>query len=94
MVESGNPPLEIELSSDTGRIAGTVKGPHSGLVLVERIGTPRFFAAFRALLTEDGGFLTDELAPGLYEVRCGGATGRAEVKTGETTRLDLQVPER
>jgi hypothetical protein len=33
--------------------------------LVERIGTPRFFAAFRALHTEDGGFLTDELAPGL-----------------------------
>ena len=65
VMESGNPPLEIELSSDTGRIAGTVKGPHSGLVLVEKIGTPRFFAAFRALLTEDGGFLTDELAPGL-----------------------------
>jgi hypothetical protein len=94
VLESGNPPLEIELSGDTGRIAGTVKGAPGGVVLVERIGTPRFFPAFRAMLTEDGAYLTDELAPGLYEVRCGGTTGRAEVKTGETTRLDLQAPER
>jgi hypothetical protein len=95
VMESGNPSLEIELSSDTGRIAGTAKDAHGGTVKVERIGAPRFYAAFPgALLKEDGTFLTDELAPGSYGVEFGGTRVQVEVKSGETTMVDLQPPVR
>jgi hypothetical protein len=68
-----------------------VKAAQGGVVRVERIGAPRVYSAFPgARLKEDGTFMTDELAPGSYEVKFGATKVQAEVKSGETTLVDLQ----
>jgi hypothetical protein len=99
VTESGNPPLEIVLSSasDTGRIAGTVSGS-------TRLGTIRrrteagitspIYAPPMFTIKEDGTFAIEDLAPGQYDIGLIGRTGsyvRDDVKSGETTVVPLEL---
>lgn len=94
VVESGNPLLEIELSGETGRIAGRVVSGHTNTILVLLVGAP--LARFNlqdVTLRPDGTFVSGELMPGLYDVRAiPGAPGkpvRVEVKSGETATVEV-----
>jgi hypothetical protein len=92
VAEGGNPLLEIEMSTDTGRIAGRLKGARQGTVLVERVGAlqrPGGLPGVR--INPDGSFLVENLAPGTYEVRrAAGNPVRVEVKAGETATVELE----
>jgi hypothetical protein len=92
VAEGGNPVLEIELSADTGRIAGRVTGATSGtVVLVERATAfRRYMDVPSARVNPDGIFVTGELAPGQYDIHtAGGKPVRVEVKAGETVQIEL-----
>jgi hypothetical protein len=102
ITESGNPPLEIRLTRESGRIAGTVVDENgiprkNTVVLVSRSGS----AAFRSSgsTREDGTVTIDGLAPGTYRLLVleRGSTAMrtptvVEVKTGETTIVRLTAP--
>jgi hypothetical protein len=92
VTESGNPPLEIELSGDTGRIAGTVVGLNTGFVVVQRVGAPRSVFSMGTRVQEDRSFLTEDLAPGMYDVSISPVSPkvRVEVKSGETAYVRLE----
>jgi hypothetical protein len=101
VTESGNPVLEVELSTESGRIAGTVTGAVAGrdLVLLRRAGAEGgSFLPASSSVKPDGTFLIDDLAPGQYEVgvlnpssmHVPGLT-RVEVKAGETAVVKLDV---
>jgi hypothetical protein len=96
IMESGNPMLEIELSTDTGRIAGRVKSVPQGtaMVMVERVGAVKRYIGFPGgRVNPDGSFLVEDLAPGTYEVRrliAKPAPVRVEVKAGETTTVEVE----
>jgi len=100
VTESGNPVLEVELSADTGRIAGTV-AVESGrlpLVFMRRIGAEGGPLSGRSInVKPDGNFLIEDLAPGKYEVLAMGRSATrlppakpVEVKAGETAVVDLR----
>ncbi len=74
VTESGNPPLEISLTRESGRIAGTVVDENglprrNTVVLVARngIGAALTFRTFGST-REDGTVTIDGLAPGAYRV--------------------------
>jgi 5-hydroxyisourate hydrolase-like protein (transthyretin family) len=102
IAESGNPPLEIRLSPDSGRIAGTVVDENglprkNAMVLVTRA---TFGASINTGATrDDGSLLIEGLAPGSYRVMVldrGRGPSRqpdtVEVKVGETTIVRLIAP--
>lgn len=105
VTESGNPPLEIRLTRDAGRIAGTVVDENglprkNAVVLISRngIGTALTFQS-SGWTREDGSVMMDGLAPGSYRlvvVNQGRSVTRipviVEVKTGETTVVRLVAP--
>jgi hypothetical protein len=98
VTESGNPPVEVELSSDTGRIAGVVSGRHQGSILVRRVGpTTGGQLSTPIAVQDDGTFLVDALAPGRYDILFLGVVdgnvpiAHAEVKSGETAVVRLDV---
>ncbi len=94
VVESGNPMLEIELSTDTGRIAGRLKAVprETVMVMVERAGAVKRYIGFPGgRVNPDGSFLIEDLAPGTYEVRrLVGKPVLVEVKAGETTAVEVE----
>ena len=91
VAESGNPTLEIELSNETGRIAGDVRGPYRGPIVAQRVGAPRCGPpAFTE--ARNGAFSIEDLAPGRYEVTLGPlAKAEVEVKRGDTAVVHLEV---
>jgi hypothetical protein len=90
IAESGNPVLEIELSTDTGRIAGEVAGG-AKMVFITRAGTMRLAMGRPILVSPDGSFVTEELAAGFYELRAGAAkVVKVEVKAGETANVEIR----
>ena len=106
ITESGNPPLEVSLTRESGRIAGTVVDENglprkNAVVLVARngIGAALTFRTFGST-REDGTITIDGLAPGTYRVLVmerGSTTSvrtptLVEVKTGETTIVRLIAP--
>jgi hypothetical protein len=97
VTESGNPPFEIELSSDTGRIAGTVSRPTRDGIVVRRTGTDlpiRMQLSSRTQVKDDGTFTIEDLAPGRYDVFLMNRIGpiaHADVKSGETTVVHLEA---
>jgi hypothetical protein len=97
VTESGNPPFEIELSSDTGLIAGTVPGPAQFGILVQRTGagiSVQMSTMMQFKIREDGTFLVEDLAPGRYDVMVVGgsvSSAQADVKSGETTVVRLKA---
>jgi hypothetical protein len=96
VVESGNPLLELELSTESGRIAVKVAEGRLTLVTVGLVGASRWSYNSPFLKPgPEGTLLTDELAPGLYEVKTlGGKPVQVEVKAGETTAVELGAPVR
>jgi hypothetical protein len=94
VVESGNPLLELELSTASGRIAGKITGGGVSVLMVERMGAVRWYVSSSPFLrtNPDGTFITDELAPGTYAVQGAGKPVRVEVKAGETTTVQLDSP--
>jgi hypothetical protein len=93
VVESGNPLLEIEISAETGIIAGRVKRAGQFSVLVERVGVAvRRYTAFPGgQVKPDGSFVVEGLAPGMYDVHTfTGKAVRVEVKAGETVTVEVE----
>jgi hypothetical protein len=92
VVESGNPLLQIEISAETGIIAGRVRSPGQVSVLVERVGTARRYSVFPGgQLKPDGSFVVEGLAPGMYDVHTfTGKAVRVEVKAGETVTVEVE----
>ena len=91
VAESGNPPLEIELSTDTGRIVGRLTKTRQAVVMVERVAVVKRYLTLRPLLQEDGTFAVEDLAPGIYEVHTpNGKPVRVEVKAGETAAVEVE----
>jgi hypothetical protein len=92
VVESGNPMLEIEISAETGIIAGRVTRAGQTAVMVERVGAVRRFTVFPGgMVKPDGSFLVDGLAPGIYDVHTfTGKAVRVEVKAGETVTVEVE----
>ncbi|HJZ95583.1 MAG TPA: hypothetical protein VKE70_03705, partial [Candidatus Solibacter sp.] len=90
VAESGNPVLEIGLSTDTGKIAGKVVGA-AKMVVITRPGAMRRSMGPPIMVNSDGSFISGELPPGLYELRAlaGGVT-KVEVKSGETTNVEIR----
>jgi hypothetical protein len=93
VTESGNPLLDIEISADTGRIAGRVVGGQPRMISVRQAEVPlRVSMASVMMIKPDGTFVTDELAPGLYDVQpLSGEAVRVEVKAGETATVELDA---
>jgi hypothetical protein len=91
VVESGNPVLEVEISADTGRIAGRIAGAQVGFVsIMKLVGARRITVGPSTMVKPDGSFLTGELAPGVYTVvSLGGKPVRVEVRAGETVHVEL-----
>ena len=91
VAESGNPPLEIDLSTDTGRIVGRLTKTRQAVVMVERVAVVKRYLTLRPLLQEDGTFAVEDLAPGIYEVHTpNGKPVRVEVKAGETATVEVE----
>ena len=104
VTESGNPPLEIGLSTEYGRIYGTVVdeggAPAKGVVLmITRSTAMNILSMQPAVRTrDDGTFLVDGLGPGEYRLIVAN-DGRApgirnssvvvEVKAGETATVRI-----
>jgi hypothetical protein len=93
VAESGNPLLDIEISADTGRIAGRIVGGLPQMISVRQAEVPLRLSMGAVMMTKpDGAFVTDELAPGLYDVQpLAGKTVRVQVKAGETTTVELDA---
>ena len=107
VTESGNPPLEILLSPEAGRVAGTVADGNGlprkdALILVFRATATSVFGRAPATgsTKDDGTFAIDGLAPGSYRLLVVDE-GRApalrdsvlvEVKAGETAVVRLTAP--
>ena len=74
VAESGNPPLEVTLSDEVGRLAGSVTNGSTAvpgaLVVARRIGGPPNLNqyALPVISTADGSYLISALIPGNYEV--------------------------
>ena len=107
VTESGNPPFEIRLTTESGRIMATVADqngvPRKGvLVLIMRNGTGPFMPIrLTGRTKDDGSFLMDGLTPGSYRLSVVNIEGRfvsytdtvkAEVKLGETAVVRITVP--
>ena len=106
VTESGNPPLEIQLSPDAGRVVGTVVDEDGmprkrTLILVFRATAKSVFGRAPATgwTKDDGSFVIDGLAPGSYRLlvvndgRAPALHGRdvvVEVKAGETAVVRLR----
>jgi hypothetical protein len=91
VAESGNPVLELELSADSGRIAVNLSGAENGTLRVERAGATRYYynSPF-ARPDPNGSYVTDDLAPGVYDVSLFPYRSiQVEVKAGETTHVEL-----
>jgi 5-hydroxyisourate hydrolase-like protein (transthyretin family) len=90
VAESGNPPLAIELSTDTGRIAGRVKNIRQTIVMLERVGeVNRYISAVP--MKPDGSFAMENLAPGIYDLHTPDRKAvRVEVKAGETATVEVE----
>jgi hypothetical protein len=96
--ESGNPPLVLTLTAETGRIAGRLDKDDAGLnltVAVHRVGLRTMQTA---PVKADGSFAVEGLAPGAYDLAAveAGRTGpsttiRVEVKAGETSPVTLPL---
>jgi hypothetical protein len=104
VAESGNPPLEIRLSTESGRIFGTVVdedgAPSKGVqLLIIRWVANEIVSIHPAVRTrDDGSFLVDGLGSGEYRlivVNDGRASGTrdltvvVEVKAGETATVRI-----
>jgi hypothetical protein len=90
--EGGNPPVEIRLSGETGRIVVRAKAadgtPQPDMVFVTRSMMSSIF-----WLDVNGGVTVDDLAPGSYEVSLPtGIKTQVEVKAGETAVVELHSP--
>jgi 5-hydroxyisourate hydrolase-like protein (transthyretin family) len=91
VVESGNPALEIELSTETGRIVGRMVKVRQTVVMVDRVAAVNRYVTVRAPLKEDGSFVVEDVAPGMYEVHTPtGKPVRVEVKAGETITVEVE----
>jgi hypothetical protein len=96
IVESGNPPLEIELSDEPAGIAGKVveSGARGGkyVVRVARAGPQRGRISALAIATDD--FQFPELTPGDYEItawRLVGGIGSALISGSPTCEETVKV---
>ena len=90
IAESGNPVLELELSTDTGKIAGRVVGG-TRMVFITRAGTTRLTMGRPTIASPDGSFVSEELALGFYELHTGAAKPvKVEVKAGETANVEIR----
>ena len=73
VTESGNPPLEIQLTAESGRIAGIAYSADGrplkrAMILVGKAGTNDIRSMMMrpgGTTKEDGSFTTDALAPGI-----------------------------
>ena len=70
VTESGNPPLEIMLTDETGTITGTVEDPGPVLVTVAPDGGG--VSTWRMAMSKANGSFTVEVAPGEYRVAAAG----------------------
>lgn len=106
VTESGNPPLEIQLTHESGRISGTAFDADGlplkrTMILIGAVTAADVLNMFPACYTkEDGTFISDPMAPGSYRLLAIG-DGRippmrngllVEVKAGETIQVRLTPP--
>ena len=105
ITESGNPPLEIQLTAERGRVSGMAFNADGlplrrAMILCRRAGAGVFSAPQMALSAEDGSFAIEDLGPGTYRLRVAGGGPvtspsddvLAEVKPGETATVRLTAP--
>jgi hypothetical protein len=105
VTESGNPPLEIQLTPEHGRISGTAFGADGlplkrAMVLTGRAAATIALSRGQVSLSrDDGSFVVEDLAPGTYRLVVG-SDGRftgfrdgvlVEVKAGETAVVRVQA---
>jgi hypothetical protein len=86
VTESGNPPLEITLTDQTGWIRGIADTV--GIVFLKPAGDPFTFARI-APVAKDGSFAF-EVPPGEYQVTCNKESVAVTVQSGATAAVHLR----